>query len=671
MRKALFLAVAVTLAIGQPCAVRAEEEPTVDSERFAALYTYVGNDLGAYYSPTDTVFRLWAPTATEARVVLYLEGAGGKALGEYPMTRGDQGTWMVSVPGDRKNSYYTYKATVDGKQCEAVDPYAKAVGVNGQRGMVVDLPSTDPEGWAQDRRPPFERPTDAVIYELHVRDLSTSPTSGIDLPGKYLSFTQFGTRSPEGESTGLDHLSELGITHVHLLPVFDFRSIDEQSQAGNRFNWGYDPLNYNAPEGSYATDPFDGNVRITEFKQMVAALHARGIRVVMDVVYNHTGLSGNSNLNLLVPGYYYRMNSAGGFSNGSGCGNETASERAMVRKLIVDSAVYWATEYHVDGFRFDLMGLHDIDTMNELRAALDRVDPSILLYGEGWTGGASPLSSLKAALKANAQQLDPRIALFCDDIRDGAKGSVFVASGRGYVNGHAGHKTDVMFGIAGSVQHPQIEYRKATMSKVPWAAAPSQAVNYVSAHDNNTLWDKLRASQPEADEAELVRMNKLAAAIVFTAQGIPFFQAGEEFARSKNGDSNSYQSPDSVNQLNWSNKAAYRDLFAYYQGLIALRKAHPAFRLNTAEAVRESLFFLDTEPQILAYTLSDHAGDDSSATIAVVLNVGKEAREVTLPSSGWRIVADGQHAGVEALSVLTGDRLLAEPQTAYVLLSDK
>ena len=635
-----------------------------NSEGFEALYTFEG-ELGAIYSKESTVFRLWSPTASGARVNLYPTGDGSEAFSTLEMKSIGNGAWEAALEGDQKNIYYTYSVEINGRFREAIDPYARAAGVNGKRGMVVDLSETDPPGWDSYSRKSFGHPTEAVIYELHVRDFSISENSGMVNKGKYLAFTESGTVNSSGLSTGVDHLVELGVTHVHLLPVFDFRSVDESKPELNNYNWGYDPENYNLPEGSYSTDPYDGNVRIVEFKKMVQSLHENGLRVVMDVVYNHTGASSDSNLNRLVPDYYYRQNASGGFSNGSGCGNETASERSMVRRLIVDSVVYWAKEYKIDGFRFDLMALHDIETMNAVRAALDEIDPSILVYGEGWTGGGTPLPALRQASKANAKYLNERITVFSDDMRDGIKGSVFIHDQPGYVNGNYGRREEVKFGVAASVMHPQIDYGRVPGAKVPWAAAPSQTINYASAHDNLTLWDKLSLTRPEADDSALVAMNKLSALLVLTSQGIPFFQAGEEFARSKGGNDNSYNAPDSVNRIDWDNKTEYFGLFEYYKGLIELRKSHPAFRFRTADEIAENIYFIDTEAQLLAYALDGESVGDRSFVVAV--NVDNKERKLTLPGEGWSVLVNGDKAGLNELSRIEGDVLNLAAKTGYVL----
>ena len=503
---------------------------------FEEAFTYEGNDLGAIWSKDKTAFRLWAPTASDVVLNLYSEGSGDNNIENIAMTKDVKGTWVTEKPGDLDGVYYTYSVTVDGVTKEAVDPYARAAGVNGKRGMVIDLDSTDPDGFLQDEKPALVSPTDSIIYELHIRDFSIDKSSGMQNKGKYIAFTETGTKSSTGEKTGMDYLVDLGITHVHLLPSFDYASVDESKPEDNQFNWGYDPENYNVPEGSYSTDPEHGEVRINEYKQMVQSLHKNGIRVIMDVVYNHTSSSVDSNLNKVVPNYYYRMNEDGTFSNASACGNETASERAMVRKYIVDSVVYWAKEYHVDGFRFDLMGIHDIQTMNEVRKALNEVDPTIVIYGEGWTAGGSPLPDEEKALKANVSSLDAYIGAFSDDIRDGIKGSVFEDMDQGFVNGKTGMEETIKFGVVASTENSQIDYDLVNYSDTWWAKEPTQTINYASAHDNNTLWDKLAISNETDSEEDRIKMNLLSGAIVLTSQGIPFFQAGEEFLRSKPSD---------------------------------------------------------------------------------------------------------------------------------------
>jgi pullulanase len=628
------------------------------SPRFDEVYYYAGNDLGVTYSAEASKFRFWSPTASE--VLLKYKRLTDGEWQTAAMTTDVNGTWVATVDGDLNGMEYVYNVTNSGMAYDIVDPYAKAVTVNGKTGAVVDLTGTEPDNWSADEGPAIENPTDAVIYELHVRDFSTHASSGITEAnkGKFLAFTETGTTTPDGQATGIDHLKELGVTHVHLLPSFDYASLDETTSVG--FNWGYDPLNYNAPEGTYSTDATQPALRIREFKQAVQAMHSNGIGVIMDMVYNHTGPTADSNLNRAVPGYYYRMTASGGFANGSACGNETASERAMVRKFIVDSVTYWASNYHIDGFRFDLMGLHDIDTMNAIRNALDEIDPSIIMYGEGWTAGTTPLPMSQQALKASMSQMDERIAAFSDDIRDGIKGSVFNAADPGYVSGYYGRKEQIKFGVAASVQHDQIDVSRLANSSNFWAAAPSQTITYASAHDNLTLWDKLLASTPNATEEEHLAMNRLSAAIVLTSQGIPFIHAGEEIARTKDGDENSYKSPDSVNQIKWDTKTERRELFDFYKGLIALRKSNPAFRLTTAEDIRNNLVFLDTEAQTLAYTLGGET--------LVAFNADSDEREITLPMDGiWAVLVDGERAGTEVLYEHNGAAMTLAGRSAYVL----
>lgn len=648
------------------------------TKEFEDAFYYDGDDLGAIWTKEKTTFRLWAPTATEVVLNLYETGNGNDRIESIPMVPDVKGTWYLEKSGDLHGIYYTYSVTVDGNTKEAVDPYAKAAGANGIRGMVINLDATDPEGFVNEKKPEFINPTDAIIYELHIRDFSVDKSSGIKNKGKYLAFTEKNTTSKSGVKTGIDHLVDLGITHVHLLPAFDFASIDETRLMNQQFNWGYDPENYNVPEGSYSTDPHHGEVRVKEFKQMVQALHENGIRVVMDVVYNHTSASADSNFNKIVPGYYYRMTENGQFSNASGCGNETASERAMVRKYIVDSVVYWATEYHVDGFRFDLMGIHDIETMNAVRNALNAIDPSIIVYGEGWTGGASPLPESARALKANMRSLDPRIAAFSDDIRDGIKGSVFEAKENGFVSGRDGMEETIKFGIVASTDHPQIDYSRVNYSKAPWAAEPTQTITYASAHDNLTLWDKLASSNAADSEEDRIKMNLLSGAIVLTSQGTPFFQAGEEFLRSKplnDGgtlfDENSYKSPDSVNSLKWDRKKAYQEVYDFYKGLIAFRKEHSALRMTKTSDIQANLHFLDgLEKNVVGYTIENSPNGESAEAICVILNANRNAVTVKIPDGNWNVYVKGKQAGTEIIETISGGNVQVEPISALVLVKE-
>lgn len=552
--------------------------------------TYAGLDLGLNYTPASTQIRIWSPTATAAEWIFYDQGEGGNVLDRIALTKDLSGTWTGSVNGDQQRKFYTVRVQIDKIWlAEVVDPYAKAVGVNGKRAQIIDLRQTDPVGWSEDRSPEFKSKTDAIIYELHVRDASVHPSSGIKQRGKYLGLTETGTKNAAGQSTGLDHLVELGVTHVHLLPVFDFNSIDERNP-DKKYNWGYDPSNYNVPEGSYATDPYNGAVRITEFKQLVQALHQQGIRVIMDVVYNHTALTEQSNFNQLVPGYYYRQNEQGGFSNASACGNETASDRPMFRKFMLESMRHWVQEYHIDGFRVDLMGIHDIETMNLISADLHRIKPDVLMYGEGWTAGSSPLPESQRAVKANAHQLD-RIAVFSDDLRDGIKGSVFDHRDPGFVSGRSGAEQSIRCGVVASLPHPQIDFTRVSNTRVAYAGQPHHTITYAECHDNHVLTDKLDISAPNATDSLRAEMHRLALGILLTSQGIVFLHAGTEFRRSKRGIENSFESPDSINAIDWSNKTTHTEFYHYVRTLIHLRKSHPAFRLSDQESVLRAIQF--------------------------------------------------------------------------------
>ena len=658
-----------------------------NSKEFEELYHYDG-ELGAIYSNEKTTFVLWAPVATDVKLALYDAGNDVDAKEILPMTKGENGIWTIEVSGDLNGTYYNYLVTNNDIQNEVTDPYAKAVGVNGNRAMVIDLSTTNPEGWENYIKPEFTDATDAIIYELHIRDFTIDESAGasVEVQGKYDGVWQSGTTLlGNGDiKTGIDHLKELGITHLHLLPTFDHRSINETQLDKPQFNWGYDPQNYNVPEGSYSSDPYKAEIRIKEFKEMVMELHKAGIRVVMDVVYNHTGASADSHLNLAVPDYYYRQNDDGGFSNGSGCGNETASERSMVRKMMVDSLVYWAEEYHIDGFRFDLMALHDIETMKTIREELDKVDETILIYGEGWTGGDSPLPSEEQSKKVNTVEYgDLQIAAFSDDMRDAIKGHVFEDQTPGFVNGFDGLENVIKFGIVASTNHDDVELtggpnQFSGYGTVAWANQPYQTVNYASAHDNLTLWDKLQTTNPDATTEELIAMNKMSATLVLTSQGIPFFQAGEEIARTKvNEDGsfnhNSYNAPDSVNKFDWTRKEEYNDLFNYYKGLITLRKSHKAFRMNTTSDIQTALNFLEQgesfeEDNVVAYTIDGTQTSDSWENIAVIFNSNEEAVEVTLPGEGWTLVVNEETAGVEALETFEGDKITVPAKASYVLV---
>ena len=637
------------LVLLSPIAVSAAP-PLPDYSKYP---TYLGPDLGLTWRSAQATLRVWAPVAEALHLRLYAAGTGGAATATYAMTKAEGGTWTYALPAGTAG-FYTVQATIAGKTlAEVADPYAHAVGINGQRGAVLNPVLAQPPGWPDDLRPALKQTTDIVIGEVHMRDLSMHPQSGIRQKGKYLGAAQVGTRGPAGVSTGLDHLVELGLTHVHLLPTNDFASLDEsQPASANRYNWGYDPLNYSVPEGSYATDAADPAVRIREFKQLVGNLHGQGLRVVLDVVYNHTSDAGRSAFEQLVPGYYYRHNPDGTLSNATACGNEVASERPMVRKLIVESVAYWAKEYHADGFRFDLMGVLDIETMRAVRVALDQQDHSIFVYGEGWTAGPSPLPEARRAVKANVGKLD-RIAAFGDELRDGVKGHYARQTEPGFASGQPGLEESVKFGIVAATPHPQLDYAKVNYSKAPWATSPAQAINYVACHDDRVLWDKLTVANPGATEAELIQMDLLSNVIVFTSQGVPFLPVGDEFLRTKGGSANSYNQPDSVNQLDWARKAKYPAVYEFYRRLIALRRAHPAFRLPTAALVQQHLEFLpNMPPGTIGYRLKDHAGGDPWQNIVVLLNGNRTTASVAIPAGTYKVVLRGNQLDSKGLGKL-------------------
>ncbi len=647
-------------------------------------YAYSGNDLGAVYSKSSTTFKVWAPTASKVQLKRYKTGSdsesGAGVIETKDMTKQSQGIWSITVSGDLANTYYTYLVTCNGSVKETVDIYARTTGVNGKRGMVVDLDSTDPAGWDNDKRVSCPNQTDAVIWEAHVRDFSASSDSGMTNKGKYLAFTETGTTvNNDGiHPTGVDYLEDLGVTHVHLLPVYDYASVDETKLSTDQFNWGYDPMNYNTPEGSYSTDPYHGEVRVKEFKQMVQSLHNKGIGVVMDVVYNHT-YSGGSGVNdwfdYTVPGYYYRQDSTGKYSDASGCGNETASDRAMYQKFMIDSLKYWAEEYHLDGFRFDLMGIHDVDTMNKIREELDKISPDLLIYGEPWTAAATPCPKA-TAVQGNMKYVSEEVAAFNDKVRDAIKGSCFNAADPGFIQG-AGYET----ALKGSIQA-----NSTTMSgDSKWSKQPSQTVTYTSAHDNYTLYDKLVKSVKGGSGYgnrydDLVAMNKMAGGIILTSQGISFFQAGEEFARSKGGDENSYKSATSVNQLTWNNTITYSDIVSYYKGLIEIRKAYAPFR-DPTNTSNDTIYFswgTSFPSNVVAFTMYNKQYTGKEWNFAAVIHNANTTQKtvnlmtydgVTLPTQ-WVMVANGTKAGTESLGTVSGTSVTV-PARSTVVLIDK
>lgn len=634
------------------------------SEEFENEYTYKGTDLGATWSSEKTTFRVWAPTADSVKVNLYKSGTEetDDLIEQLDMQSDVNGTWVAEKDGDLNGVYYTYTVLINGTESEACDPYARTTGVNGKRAMVIDLDSTDPEGWDNDTNPHAgENYTDAVIYELHVRDLSSDESSGIKNTGKFLGLIETGTKTESGISTGLDHIKDLGITHLHLMPSYDYGSVDETKLDSPQFNWGYDPVNYNVPEGSYSTDPYNGEVRVKEMKQMVQGLHENGISVVMDVVYNHVYNASEFCFNKIVPGYFSRIDEEGKYSNGSGCGNDTASEREMVRKYIVESVKYWSDEYHIDGFRFDLVGLIDTQTINEIVEEVHKDNPDVIFYGEGWTLDTSlTKDGYTMATQTNSAQT-PDFAYFNDTLRDGLKGSVFENSEVGYVSGADGLENTIT---------------QCFMGAADWCSSPSQTINYASCHDNLTLMDRIARSTLNAKNDERIRMNNLSAAIYMTAQGIPFMQAGEEMLRTKlkasgEYDENSYSSPDSVNSLKWDtlNEQEYQKTYNYYKGLIEFRKAHPALRMTNAEDVAANITAVEgLDKNVTAFEIKGGANGDSADGIFIIFNPNNENTTVTLPDGVWNVCINGEKAGTNVLENITNQTVTVAPISAMVLV---
>jgi pullulanase len=631
---------------------------------------YDGDDLGVIWKVNEVNINVWSPTASDVSFQLYKAGNGGNPLKVIALKKQIKGNWTYKLAGNWEGYYYTFKIKYKNTWLNEVpDPYAKAVGVNGNRGMIVNLENTNPDLWAFDKSPELKYQTDAVIYELHVRDASIHPQSGIVNKGKFLGLTEVGTKSPMGLPTGLDYIKNLGVTHVHLLPSFDFKSLDE-SLSTPQYNWGYDPKNYNVPEGSYATNPFDGKVRINEFKKLIQSFHNNNIGVILDVVYNHTGDTENSIFNQLVPNYYYRQNNEGGFSNASACGNETASERPMFRKFMIESLLYWVNEYHIDGFRFDLMGIHDLKTMELIRDTLIKVKPDILLYGEGWTAGGSPLPDNKRAIKSNIQTLTG-IAAFSDEIRDGLKGHVFTPSEKGFISGKHDLAESVLFGIVGGVFHPQINYNKVNYTKAPWAVEPNQTVVYTSCHDNHTLWDRLEIANPTVSVQDRTSMQKLAIGIVLTSQGISFLHAGCEFLRTKNGVENSYESPDAINQMDWVRKDANSMVTDYVQKLIQLRKTHPAFRLGNAADIRQHITFSKDPKEGLIEFSIEKAPNEPWKYIHIMINGTDKDQNVSFPYADWRTIVDDQNVFLMPNGGFKGRSAKIKPFSMLILQCDE
>lgn len=613
------------------------------------------------YTPEYTTFKLFAPDdAKSVCVRLYADGQAKRALKTVKMQRAGHELWTATIKGDLKGRFYTF----DMGRGECAGVFAKAVGVNGRRGAIIDLAATNPEGWELDKRPVLKSPADLVIYEMHHRDFSISREDA-RYPGKFLALT---------EPWAIRHLKELGVTAIHILPSYDYGSVDETRLNEPQYNWGYDPVNYNVPEGGYSTDPYNPMSRIREFKEMVQALHKAGIRVILDVVYNHTYDIDHSNFQRTYPDYYYRKNADGTYSNGSGCGNETASEQPMMRRFMLNSVKYWIDEYHLDGFRFDLMGIHDIETMNQIRQMADEIDPSIFIYGEGWSAGSCALPGDQLGAKANVPKM-PGIAAFSDEIRDALRGPFDNDKKPGILGGAPDLEESLKFGIVGAISHPQVDMTKVNYSKQPWALEPTQMISYVSCHDDMCLVDRLCASVLNAQrstlnaqqEAELIRLDLLAQTAVFTSQGVPFMLSGEELLRDKKGVHNSFESPDSINQFNWGNLAKYPQVFNYYKNLIALRKHHPAFRLGSADLVRKHLEFLKAPKNVVAFRLKNYAGRDDWRNIIVVLNATKKEQTVSVPQASYTVVCRDGVINEQGLGSLNGNEVKVSPQTAVIM----
>ena len=637
------------------------------------------------YSKVKTLFNLNAPTTVnldgmtgattqidkkkQVEIHIYEDGQGGKAIKTIKMKASGENRWEATVKGDLKGKFYTF----DIGKGETPGVFAKAVGVNGMRGAIVDMAETNPQGWENDQRPVIQSPADLVIYEMHWRDFSIGVSSGLKNKGKFLALT---------EPKAIEHLKNLGVNAVHILPSFDYASVDETKLDTPQYNWGYDPKNYNVPEGSYSTDPYNPVTRIKEFKQMVQALHKAGIRVILDVVYNHTFNIDHSNFQLTYPDMYYRKTADGKYSDGSGCGNETASEKPLMREFMLESVKYWIDEYHIDGFRFDLMGVHDIETMQQIRAEVNKIDPSIYIYGEGWSAGSCAYPVDKLAMKANAQQLNG-IGAFSDDMRDALRGPFSDDHKGALLAGIPGEEESLKFGIVGGIAHPQVDMTKVNYDKKPWTNNPTEQISYVSCHDDMCLVDRLKASIPSLTDknipekertAELIRIDQLAQTAVFTSQGVPFILSGEEMLRDKKGVHNSYNSPDSINHLDWNNLQRYPQLFTYYKNLIQLRKNHPAFRLATGDKVRQHLEFLPAvnskdvkQDCLVGFLLKDLQEIDAWKTIVVIYNFNKEAKEMAIPEGNYTIACCNGAIDEAGLGEVSGKEVLVDGQSALIL----
>lgn len=633
------------------------------------------------YSTGSTYFSLWAPSAEAVRLTIYPTGEGGMADAQYDMSKSIAGKWTKSLSGNLVGKFYTFQVKVKGKWLdETPGIFCKATGVNGQRAAIIDMQKTNPAGWADDKRPELKDFSDIVLYEMHHRDFSMDEQSGIKNKGKFIALTETSTKNAAGLATGIDHLKELGLTHVHILPSYDYGSIDEKHPE-HSYNWGYDPVNYNVPEGSYSTDPYTPATRIKEFKQMVMALHKAGIRVVLDVVYNHVFDAASSQFDKTVPGYFFRHKADGSLADGSGCGNETASDMPMMRKYMVESVLYWLNEYHLDGFRFDLMGVHDIETMNAIREAVNAVDPSIFIYGEGWAASSPALPDAQLAMKAHTNELNG-IAAFGDELRDGLRGGWSNDKEGAFLICNPGHEESVKFGIVGAIQHPQVDYTKVNYSKAPWANEPTQMISYVSCHDDMCLADRIKTtlaykgisdkSSAKVSESNVplstrIRLQKLAETAILTSQGVPFIWCGDEILRDKKGVHNSYNSPDSINTIPWANKTEYQELSSYVSHLINIRKEHKAFHMGSADLVRQNLEFLPTAKNVVAFRLNGSAVGDSWSSIIVVLNSKPTNTKISVPQGSYTIVCRDGKVNLGGLDTVKGSKVTVPAQSALIM----
>lgn len=666
-----FLAASTVASVAtfSPVAVNSQALPRISDAVLDAYPVYSGDDLELKVDDAGTHFRLWSPGAENVRLNLYTDGLNGSAYCTVEMKKDVAGTWAYSFPEKLYGKFYTFQICMDGKWLkETPGVWAKAVGTNGYRAAVIDMERTNPEGWEQDKYVVTPNQTDAVVYEMHHRDFSVHANSGIVNKGKFVAMLEPGTVSPDGEKTGIGHLKELGVTHVHILPSYDFNSVDEARLIDRQYNWGYDPINYNVPDGSYSTNPADPATRIREMKEMVKALHDAGIGVIMDVVYNHTAVNDDSNFSLTAPGYYYRHNPDGSYSDASGCGNETASDRRQMGDFIVNSVKYWTEEYHIDGFRFDLMAIHDTETMNRVAETVREINPYAVIYGEGWSAGDSRLPVERRALKENVAKMKG-IAVFSDDIRDAVKGHYSREEDRGFASGKPGLEETVKIGIVASTAHPQVDYSKGNNSKFAYATSPEQIMNYVSCHDDLCLTDKMRKSMPDATDSVRMRVARLAQTIVFTSQGTPFMFAGEEIFRDKKGVHNSFKSPDEVNAIDWSLKRKNREQFDYYRNLIDLRRSHPAFRMTNADDIAKHIVFAEMKtPNLISYAIKDNANGDEWKEIRVVFNGSEKPQTVKVPKGEWTVIAADGKLDKNGLGTMKGGDVEAAPQAALILV---